>query len=81
MLNKSKHSYLEDLKKEKLKEEYFETKKNFINQIDQSDMDSQLSDFSNERRITDYFLQNFIIEKANILLVVLGKMTCQVNFF
>jgi hypothetical protein len=58
-----------------------EAKNKFINQIDQSDMDSQLSDFSNERRITDYFLQSFIIEKANILLVVLGKMTCQDQFF
>ena len=81
MLNKSKESYLKDPKNEKLKEEYFEAKNNFINQIDQSDMNSQLSDFSNERRITDYFLQSFIIEKANILLVVLGKMTCQDQFF
>ena len=60
MLNKSKQSYLKDPKNEKLKEEYFEAKNNFINQIDQSDMDSQLSDFSNERRITDYFLQSFV---------------------
>ena len=81
MLNKCKQTYLEDPKNEKLKEEYFEAKNKFINQIDQSDMDSQLSDFSNERRITDYFLQSFIIEKANILLVVLGKMTCQDQFF
>ena len=44
-------------------------------------MDRQLSEFSNERRITDYFLQRFVIEKSNVLLVVLGKMTCQDQFF
>ena len=80
-LRDSKKSYLENKNNDDLKEKYFEAKNNYLNKIEQSDMDRQLSEFSNERRITDYFLQRFVIEKSNVLLVVLGKMTCQDQFF
>ena len=80
-LRNTKESYLKKKSDDNLKEIYFEAKNNYINRIEQSDMDRQLSEFSNERRITDYFLQRFVIEKSNVLLVVLGKMTCQDQFF
>ena len=79
--SKEKEDYLKDPNYKEIKEKYFEAKNNYISKIEQNDMDRQLNDFSNERRITGYFLQRFIVEKSNILLVVLGKMTCQEQFF
>lgn len=65
----------------KLKEKYFEEKFNFINKIKNEDLISQINNFINERKITDYFLQRFALEKSNVILLVIGKMTREDQFF
>lgn len=41
----------------------------------------QIEKFTNERKITDFFLQRFIIESADVLLLVVGKLTIEDQFF
>ena len=41
----------------------------------------QIEKFTNERKITDFFLQRFIIENADVLLIVVGKLTIEDQFF
>ena len=43
--------------------------------------DEQIYSLTNERRITDFFLQRFIIENANVLLLVVGKLTIDDQLF
>ena len=45
------------------------------------DIDNQIYNLTNERKITDYFLQRFIIENANIILLVVGKLSIDDQFF
>jgi hypothetical protein len=45
------------------------------------DIDTQIYYLTNERKITDYFLQRFIIENANIILLVVGKLSIDDQFF
>lgn len=45
------------------------------------DIDDQIYNLTNERKITDYFLQRFIIENANIILLVVGKLSIDDQFF
>jgi len=37
----------------------------------------QLIYLTNERRVTDFFLQRFIIESAHIILLVVGKLSIE----
>ena len=43
--------------------------------------DGQLIDLTNERRVTDFFLQRFIIENAHVILLVVGKLSIDDQFF
>ena len=47
---------------------------------DLKNKDEQLYILTNERRTTDFFLQRFIIENANVILVV-GKLSIDDQFF
>ena len=59
--------------------EYFRERNNFRKNI--SNKDGQLIDLTNERRVTDFFLQRFIIENANVILLVVGKLSIDDQFF
>ena len=47
--------------------EFFSIRNNFRNSL--KDKENQIYSLTNERRITDFFLQRFIIENANVLLL------------
>jgi hypothetical protein len=66
----TKDESLELLKKEK---EELETKKKSY--IDFKELSSQIAEFTKDRRLTDYFLQKFILWNSDILLCVVGQLT------
>ena len=59
--------------------EYFCERNKFRKSI--TDKNQQLYTLANERRITDYFLQRFIIENTNIMLLVVEKLSIDDQFF
>ena len=59
--------------------EYFNERNKFRKSI--KNKEDQIYSLTNERRITDFFLQRFIIENANILLLVVGKLSIDDQFF
>lgn len=68
------------LKELKMLENDFFTKKiNFYKSI--PNKDEQIESLTNERKITDFFLQRFIIENANIILLVVEKLSIEDQFF
>jgi hypothetical protein len=61
-------------------ENKFFTKKNeFYKSI--PNKDEQIESLSNKRKITDFFLQRFIIENANIILLIVENFQLRINFF
>lgn len=59
--------------------EYFKERNEFRKNI--PNKDGQLIDLTNERRVTDFFLQRFIIESAHVILLVVGKLSIEDQFF
>ena len=59
--------------------EFFRLRIDFRDKIEKKD--EQLHDLTNERRTTDFFLQRFIIENANVILLVVGKLSIDDQFF
>ena len=59
--------------------EFFRLRNDFRDMIEKKD--EQLHDLTNERRTTDFFLQRFIIENANVILLVVGKLSIDDQFF
>ncbi len=59
--------------------EFFNERNEFRNKL--INKDDQIYTLTNERRITDFFLQRFIIENANVLLLVVGKLSIDDQFF
>ena len=59
--------------------EFFKTRNDFRKNL--KNKDDQLIDLTNQRKTTDYFLQKFIIENANIILLVVGKITINDQLF
>ena len=59
--------------------EFFRLRNNFRNEL--TNKDEQLYVLTNERRTTDFFLQRFIIENANVILLVVGKLSIDDQFF
>lgn len=78
---------IKKLKKEKVKletikekeNEYFRERNIFRKNV--PNKDGQLIDLTNERRVTDFFLQRFIIENAHVILLVVGKLSIDDQFF
>jgi hypothetical protein len=78
---------IKNLKKQKSKleiireieNEYFRKRNDFRKNI--PNKDGQLIDLTNERRVTDFFLQRFIIESAHVILLVVGKLSIEDQFF
>jgi hypothetical protein len=62
-----------------LENQFFKKKNEFYDSI--KDIDDQIESLSNERKITDFFLQRFIIENANIILLVVEKLSIDDQFF
>ena len=58
---------------------FFRLRNDFREKIEKKD--DQLHDLTNERRTTDFFLQRFIIENANVILLVVGKLSIDDQFF
>lgn len=59
--------------------EYFRERNKFRKKI--KNKDEQIYSLTNERRITDFFLQRFIIENANVVLLVVEKLSIDDQFF
>ena len=59
--------------------EYFRERNKFRKSL--KDKDQQLYTLTNERKITDFFLQRFIIENTNIMLLVVEKLSIDDQFF
>ena len=59
--------------------EFFNKRNEFRNKL--INKDDQIYTLTNDRRITDFFLQRFIIENANVLLLVVGKLSIDDQFF
>jgi len=74
---KKEKSKLENIREKENK--YFRERNEFRKNI--SNKDEQLIDLTNERRVTDFFLQRFIIESAHIILLVVGKLSVEDQFF
>jgi len=74
---KKERSKLEDIREKE--NEYFRERNEFRKNI--SNKDGQLIDLTNERRVTDFFLQRFIIESAHVILLVVGKLSIEDQFF
>ena len=72
ILKKEKQSI--SLIKEK-ENEFFRIRKEYRKSL--NNKDEQICLLTNERIITNYFLQNFIIENTHVLLLVLGKLTIE----
>ena len=68
---------LEDIKDKE--NEYFRKRNEFRKKL--KNKDEQLYDLTNERRVTDFFLQRFIIQNANVILLVVGKLSIDDQFF
>ena len=74
---KKEKSKLENIREKE--NEYFRERNEFRKNI--SNKDGQLIDLTNERRVTDFFLQRFIIESAHVILLVVGKLSIEDQFF
>jgi len=74
---KKEKSNLENIREKE--NEYFRERNEFRKNI--SNKDEQLIDLTNERRVTDFFLQRFIIESAHVILLVVGKLSIEDQFF
>jgi hypothetical protein len=74
---KKENSKLEDIREKE--NEYFRERNEFRKKI--LNKDGQLIDLTNERRVTDFFLQRFIIESAHVILLVVGKLSIEDQFF
>lgn len=74
---KQKKSELENIREKE--NEYFRERNNFRKNV--PNKDGQLIDLTNERRVTDFFLQRFIIENAHVILLVVGKLSIEDQFF
>ena len=59
--------------------EYFWERNQFRKNI--KNKDEQIFSLTNERRITDFFLQRFILENANVVLLVVEKLSIDDRFF
>ena len=59
--------------------EYFRERNKFRKSL--KDKDQQLYTLTNERKITDFFLQRFIIENTNVMLLVVEKLSIDDQFF
>ena len=59
--------------------EFFRLRNKFRDDL--KNKDEQLYILTNERRTTDFFLQRFIIENANVILLVVGKLSIDDQFF
>lgn len=59
--------------------EFFRERNNFRQKI--KNKEEQIYSLTNERRMTDFFLQRFIIENANVVLLVVGKLSIDDQFF
>jgi len=62
-----------------LENDFFNERNEFRNKIQEKD--KQLNFLTNERRMTDFFLQRFIVENANIIILVVGKLSIDDQFF
>ena len=62
-----------------LENKFFKKKNEFYKSI--NNKDEQIESLTNERKITDFFLQRFIIENANIILLVVEKLSIEDQFF
>ena len=62
-----------------LESEFFNNRNEFRNKI--KDKDEQINFLTNERRMTDFFLQRFIVENANVIILVVGKLSIDDQFF
>ena len=76
-LKKGNKNNLEYIKEKE--NEYFRERSIFRKNL--PNKDGQLIDLTNERRITDFFLQRFIIENAHVILLVVGKLSIDDQFF
>lgn len=74
---KKNNPSLKEIKK--LENKFFKKKNEFYDSI--KDKDEQIESLSNERKITDFFLQRFIIENADIILLVVEKLSIDDQFF
>ena len=59
--------------------QYFKIRNEFRRKIEYKE--KQLNDLTNERKITDFFLQRFIIENAHVILLVVGKLSMEDQLF
>ena len=59
--------------------EFFRLRNKFRDDL--KNKDEQLYILTNERRTTDFFLQRFIIENANVILLVVGNFQLMINSF
>ena len=59
--------------------EFFRLRNKFRDDL--KNKDEQLYILTNKRRTTDFFLQRFIIENANVILLVVGKLSIDDQFF
>ena len=62
-----------------IENEFFRKRNKFRDDL--VNKDEQLYALTNERRTTDFFLQRFIIENANVILLVVGKLSIDDQFF
>ena len=62
-----------------LESEFFNNRNEFRKKI--KDKDDQINFLTNERRMTDFFLQRFIVENANVIILVVGKLSIDDQFF
>ena len=58
-----------------LESEFFNNRNEFRKKIKDKDF------LTNERRMTDFFLQRFIVENANVIILVVGKLSIDDQFF
>ena len=59
--------------------EFFRLRNKFRDDL--KNKDEQLYILTNKRRTTDFFLQRFIIENANVILLVVGNFQLMINSF
>ena len=61
--------------------EFFSERNKFRNKIELKEKDDQINSMTNQRRMTDFFLQRFIVENANVIILVVGKLSIDDQFF
>ena len=77
LLKKDEKADYQDI--EDWESDFFNERNDFRNKI--KDKDEQINFLTNERRMTDFFLQRFIVENANIIILVVGKLSIDDQFF